>query len=151
MTSFEGLPGGSLVLVSHGTRPIALQVIKQLLERGYRVRTTTGHFANASWLDTLFFEYAYYGMFEHVKISCPYDSRAYMEAIKGVDAVVHTADIPFLGPHLDDVKECAIFSIWSMFDAALSEPSVRAFVLTSPFVAAAPLAPPVDIWVDEGT
>ncbi|KAL2262629.1 hypothetical protein VTK26DRAFT_664 [Humicola hyalothermophila] len=57
-----------LVLGSHGTRPIAPQIIQQLLEHGYRVRTTAGPFAKASWLDKLFAQYVKAGRFAHVTV-----------------------------------------------------------------------------------
>jgi nucleoside-diphosphate-sugar epimerase len=151
--SFRGrdLPFGALVLVTNGTKPIALQVIKQLLERGYRVRTTTGIFANASWLDRLFATYVDSGVFERLTVGDPSHSTAFRKAVRGVDAIVHSATVPLIGPNLDEVERLTAASVFSILSAAEREPSVRAFVYTSSIVAATPLAPSSDVWVEFDT
>ncbi|KAK4153540.1 hypothetical protein C8A00DRAFT_33701 [Chaetomidium leptoderma] len=145
------IPTDAIVLVTNGTQPVPLQIIKQLLEYGCRVRTTTTWMAPASWLDELFSPYMQLRMFERVTLmpGHPNHKSFYRDAVKGVHAIVHTATIPRLNHSLQDVWSLTAESVVCMLEAAEREPSVRAFVYTSSMVAATPLVTPSDQLVTE--
>ncbi|KAK4103023.1 NAD(P)-binding protein, partial [Parathielavia hyrcaniae] len=145
------IPTDDVVLVTHGTQPIPLQIIKQLLELGCRVRTTLSWMESAPWLNRLFSRYASAGKFEHVTLppGHPTNRYFYQEAVKGVTAVVHSATLPRFNHALPEIWSMAADSVRYMLEAAEHEPSVRAFVYTSSIRAAAPLIPQTDERVKE--
>jgi hypothetical protein len=140
------------VLVTNGTRPIPLQIIKQLLELGCRVRTTLSWMESASWLDKLFAPYVASGKFERVTLPPGHATSRYFyqDAVKGVSAIVHTPTLPqHFNQPLSDIWTIAADSVRFMLEAAEHEPTVRAFVYTSSIRAAAPLVPQADLRVKE--
>ncbi|EGN94218.1 hypothetical protein SERLA73DRAFT_163217 [Serpula lacrymans var. lacrymans S7.3] len=94
----------SKVLVTGANGYIAIWVVKNLLEKGYAVRGTVRSEEKAQYLRTLFS--AYGDKHEEVVVEDITKEGAFDEAVKGVDAIEHTAS-PF---HLnaDDPDELII-------------------------------------------
>ncbi|PWN50492.1 NAD(P)-binding protein [Violaceomyces palustris] len=82
----------SKVLVTGASGYIAVWVVLQLLERGYKVRGTVRSEDKGEYLKELFKEYG--DGFEFVIAEDLEKEGAFDEAVKGVDAVLHTAS-PF--------------------------------------------------------
>lgn len=145
------IPSGAWVLVTNGTQPVPLQVMKMLLERGVRVRTTTAWMEDASWLDVTFAPYRRLGMFEHLVVGPghPQHKSFYRDAVKGVYAIVHSPTLPKFEHMIQEYWECAAASVTCMLEAAERESSVKAFVYTSDIVAAAPTMTSTDLLVTE--
>ncbi len=95
MSSALDIPGGSLVLVSGATGFVASHIIKQLLERGYRVRGTVRDLEKAAWLTRdVFKAEAARGDFELVTVTDLGAKGAFDEAVGGgVAAIVHVANV----------------------------------------------------------
>ena len=80
---------------------------------------------------------------------------AFVEAVKGVSAVVHTATIFFMDPNPHNVIPGTISGTVNALEAAAQEPSVKRFVLTSSSLAALitkpnnPVKVTTDTWNDE--
>ncbi len=136
-------PIGSLVLVTNGTQPVQLQVIKQLLERGCRVRATSDSKETGYWLDNQFCVEKRSGRFEYFKLdpgSGPGDKQQlYQQAVAGVDAIVHSPTIGDLDQPVKEVWAAAAESVVKMLEAANAEKSVHAFSYASSIVAVTPL------------
>ena len=147
------IPTDALVLVTNGTQPIQLQVIKQLLQRGCRVRTTTDSTEAGYWLDNQFQMDKHSGRFEHVKLvpDPNSDKSIYQEVVKDVFAIVHTPTLISLTSPVKVVWTMAAESVLSMLDAAQAEKSVQALVYTSSIVAVTPLMPDGERLVTENS
>ncbi len=147
------LPADALVLVTNGTQPIQLQVIKQLLQRGCRVRTTTNSNEAGYWLDNQFQMDKHSGRFEHVKLVLNVDSGKplYQEVVKDVFAIVHTPTLISLTSPPKVVWAVAAESVLSMLDTAKAEKSVQALVYTSSILAVTPLMPDGERLVTENS
>ncbi len=108
---------GDKVLVSGANGYIAMWVVRTLLERGYTVRGTVRNASKAKFMDAYFSSLGYGDKFESVivedimKVTHPFtpakshhltsliwfhQDGAFDEAVKGVDAIAHTAS-PFHG------------------------------------------------------
>ncbi|KAF5363173.1 hypothetical protein D9758_008392 [Tetrapyrgos nigripes] len=86
------IPTGSKVLVSGANGYIAAWLVRTLLEEGYIVRGTVRTEEKAKFLKKLFEKYA--DKFEAVVVSDITSDGAFDEAVKGMDAIEHTAS-PF--------------------------------------------------------
>ncbi|KAF4415180.1 hypothetical protein F53441_14654 [Fusarium austroafricanum] len=99
MSPAISIPAGSWVLVTGATGFVATHVIRQFLQRGYKVRGTVRDIAQASWLvDKLFRLYAESGDLELVTVPDLATDGAFDEAVKGVSAVAHVAYISTMDP-----------------------------------------------------
>jgi nucleoside-diphosphate-sugar epimerase len=136
------IPAGSLVLVTGATGFIASEVIKQLLQRGFRVRGSVRDFHSASWLLTAHFDESLSGQFEVVEVPDIGVDGAFDEAVKGVAGILHIATSTAAGKDggFETDREIAIPTtvkgVSSIFISALKEPSIKAFVFTGSIVAA---------------
>ncbi|KAK5657960.1 hypothetical protein OQA88_2512 [Cercophora sp. LCS_1] len=131
------LPKGSWVLVTGATGYVATQVVKQFLERGYKVRGTVRDACKASWLIHDVFElHADCGSFELIEVPDLAADHAFDEAVKGVSAIVHVASVVTFSPDPSKVIPQTVRGAISVMEAALNEPSVKEFVYTSSIVAA---------------
>ncbi|RSH88686.1 methylglyoxal reductase (NADPH-dependent) gre2 [Saitozyma podzolica] len=92
---------GSLVLVTGASGFIAAQTVRAFLEAGYRVRGTVRSTAKGEYLAKLF---AGKGDFEYVLVEDITKDGVFDEAVKGVDAVAHTAS-PFYTSNVKDPQE----------------------------------------------
>ncbi|EKM51496.1 uncharacterized protein PHACADRAFT_199005 [Phanerochaete carnosa HHB-10118-sp] len=125
------VPKGT-VLVSGCNGYVAVWVVKQLLEDGYTVRGTVRRESSIPYLKDLFGSYG--DRFENIIVPDITKEGAFDEAVKGVDAIEHTAS-PF---HLnaDDPQEIigpAVSGTVGMLQSALKHANgtVRRVVVTS--------------------
>ena len=131
------IPDGSWILVTGATSFVASHIIKQFLERGYKVRGTVRQASNASWVvDEAFKSYANSGSFELISVPNFTTDHAFDAAIKGVCAIVHVATVSSLESNPNNVIPQTVASTTSILHAAQHEPSVRQFVYTSSCAAA---------------
>ncbi|KAI0337610.1 NAD(P)-binding protein [Trametopsis cervina] len=124
-----------LVLVTGGNGYIAVHLTKYLFEAGFSVRSTVRSEKSVPYLKNLFKEYE--SKYELVIVPDITKEGAFDEAVKGVDAVLHTAS-PF-HYHTDDPSEIidpAVKGTTSILNSVLKHgQSVRRFVLTSSIAA----------------
>ncbi|KAJ3969521.1 D-lactaldehyde dehydrogenase [Lentinula raphanica] len=124
------VPPGSKVLVTGANGYIAAWVVRTLLEKGYAVRGTVRSEAKGEPLKKVFGDYK--EKFETVVVEDITKDGAFDEAVKGVDAIEHTAS-PF---HFkaDDPQELigpAVNGTRSILKSALSQSSIKRIVVTS--------------------
>ncbi|ORY92678.1 NAD-P-binding protein [Leucosporidium creatinivorum] len=125
-----------LVLITGVSGFVGSATTLEFLQKGWRVRGTVRSQAKAdAWLKK-YPEHA--NNIEFVIVKELAEDGAFDEAIKGVDAVAHTAS-PFFTTFKDNVKdmlEPALKGTTSILKAAKSEPSVKSVVITSSLAAA---------------
>lgn len=78
---------------------IASHIADQFLTFGYKVRGTTRSLEKNAWISTLFNQKYGPGNFELVAVPDMGAQGAFVRAVKGVSAVVHTATIFSLDPN----------------------------------------------------
>lgn len=88
------VPLGSKVLVTGANGYIAVWVVRTLLEKGYHVRGTIRSADKGVHLKEMFTKAGYGDNFETVVVEDITKEGAFDEAVKGVDAIEHTAS-PF--------------------------------------------------------
>ena len=88
------VPAPAKVLVSGANGYIAVWVVRTLLERGYSVRGTVRSESKTAFLKNSFRNEAESGRLELVIVPDITKPGAFDEAVKGVDAIEHTAS-PF--------------------------------------------------------
>ncbi|KAH8898422.1 NAD(P)-binding protein [Thozetella sp. PMI_491] len=132
------LPKGSWVLVTGANSYVSSHILKQFLERGYRVRATARNVAEASWIaDEVFKSYTDAGSFELVSVPDISADHAFDAAAKGVSAIIHVASIGGFDPDPNNVIPQTVASVTTILETALKEPSVKEFVFMSSCTAAA--------------
>ncbi|KJA22025.1 hypothetical protein HYPSUDRAFT_41417 [Hypholoma sublateritium FD-334 SS-4] len=108
-------------------------VVRTLLERGYAVRGTVRSASKAKFIDAYFSALGYADKFESVIVEDIMKEGAFDEAVKGVDAIAHTAS-PFTGnvqTH-DDLIKPAVKGTVGMLESALKHGTqVKRIVITS--------------------
>ncbi|KAF4624525.1 hypothetical protein G7Y89_g13647 [Cudoniella acicularis] len=127
-------PKYSTVLVTSCNGYIGSHV-DQLLEAGYRVRTTRNitkiQRLAASW------EKKYgAGRFEVITVEDMAVGGAFDEAVKGVSGIAHVASVLTFDPDPDEVIPTALAGVRGILKSAAREPSVKRFVYTSSSTAA---------------
>ena len=146
------LPKGSWVLVTGITGLVASHVAKQFLDRGYKVRGTVRDLVKASWLrDDLFKSHAEKGNLDLVVVSDLGADNAFDDAVKGMSAIIHLATVVDLDPDPNHVVPRTVRAVTSILSAALNEPSVKEFVYTSSYSAAATPIPGQNTHVERDT
>jgi len=119
------------VLVSGASGFIAAWVVKRLLEEGYSVRGTVRSKPKGEYLSNLFKSFG--DKFEYVIVEDIEKEGAFDEAVKGMDAIEHTAS-PFHNS-ADDPEELlgpAIKGTVGILDSVLKNaPQVKRVVITS--------------------
>ncbi|GFF38211.1 aldehyde reductase 2 [Aspergillus udagawae] len=149
------IPQGSMVLITGVNGFIGSHIADQFLTFGYKVRGTTRSLEKNAWISTLFDKKYGPGNFELVAVPDMVAQDAFVEAVKGVSAVVHTATIFSLDPNPHNVIPGTISGTVNALEAAAQEPSVKRFVLTSSSCAALipkpnnPVKVTTDTWNDE--
>jgi len=146
------LPQGSLVLVTSTTGYVASHVVKQFLERGYRVRGTVRDLAKASWLtEGVFKPYAETGYLSLTVVPDLGADHAFDDSVKGVSAIVHVATIASFDPDPNKVVPQTVAGITSLLNAAMKEPTVREFVYTGSIVTSTMVIPGLSTHVEHDT
>ena len=97
----------SKVLVSGANGYIAVWVVRTLLDRGFSVRGTVRSESKIPHLKKVFKDEFEKGLLEVVVVPDITVSGAFDEAVKGVDAIEHTAS-PFHFKADDPSGECAV-------------------------------------------
>ncbi|THH28646.1 hypothetical protein EUX98_g5549 [Antrodiella citrinella] len=119
------------VLVTGANGYVAVWIVKKLLEEGFSVRGTVRSESKAPYLKNLFASYG--DKLEFVVVSDITKDGAFDEAVKGVDAIQHTAS-PFHlnGSHPDDMVVPAVAGTQSILQSTLKHgTNVKRVVLTS--------------------
>jgi nucleoside-diphosphate-sugar epimerase len=130
------IPQGSTVLVTGVNGFIASHVADQFLQFGFKVRGTTRNTEKNAWVSKLFNEKYGPDKFELVAVPDMVAPGAFVEAVKGVAAVIHTATIFTLDPNPHNVIPGSIAGVVNAMEAASHEPSVKRLVFTSSSLAA---------------
>ncbi|KAJ4007482.1 hypothetical protein NW752_007538 [Fusarium irregulare] len=135
-TPTPSIPTGSWVLVTGATGFIASHVVRQFLQRGYKVRGTARNLDQASWLIERHFK-SYYESYSFQIVLVPDLSvpGAFDEAVKGMSAIAHVAAITSFDPDPNKVIPPSISGIQAIMCAATSEPLVKEVLFTSSMIA----------------
>ncbi|KAH7884064.1 hypothetical protein F5I97DRAFT_1646596 [Phlebopus sp. FC_14] len=138
------------VLVSGASGYIAIWVVKTLLQRGYSVRGTVRSVDKGEHLKKVFADYG--DKLEYVIVEDIAKEGAFDEAVKGVDAIEHTAS-PF---HMhardpDELIKPAVNGTVGMLKSVLKDESskVQRIVITSSGAAILRDKPEVQIFTEE--
>ncbi len=121
------LPKGSLILVTGASGFIASNFIVEALQAGYKVRGTARSEAKAQRIKDVYKSPDY----NAVVVPEMEPEGAYDEAVRGVDAIVHTSSPVTLSPNPKEVVPPAVKGATSILQSALEEPKIRRFVFTS--------------------
>ncbi|GAA6062179.1 hypothetical protein JCM10212_001343 [Sporobolomyces blumeae] len=125
----------SLVLVTGASGFLAAHCVQQLLEAGYKVRGTVRSNEKGEYLSNLFKRSN--DKWQFVIVEDVEREGAFNEAVKGCDAILHTAS-PFhfnaQDPHKDLINP-AVNGTLNLLRAAATEPRVQRVVITSSFAA----------------
>ncbi|KZT50819.1 NAD(P)-binding protein [Calocera cornea HHB12733] len=125
----------SKVLVTGANGYVALHIVNQLLEDGYAVRGTVRSTSKGEWMKSKFASFG--AKFEYSIVEDISKEGAFDEALKGVDAVLHTATpIPdnWIGTY-ESVYLPAVNGTRSIFNSIRITQSVKRIVFTSSFAA----------------
>ncbi|KAJ5358304.1 uncharacterized protein N7496_010717 [Penicillium cataractarum] len=123
------------VLVTGATGFIGAHIVDALLARGFRVRGATRSLSKGQSMIQARPEHAH--NLEFVQIDDFQNPGGLFDAVKEVDAVIHTAS-PFTYDTTDNVRELilpAINGVRAIMEAAQSNPQIRRVVITSSFAA----------------
>jgi nucleoside-diphosphate-sugar epimerase len=125
------IPKGSWILVTGASGFVATHVVKEFLQRGYKVRGTVRDLDKYSWLvQDLFKTDADNNNFDIVQVPDLAAEHAFDAAVKDVSAIVHIATIGF-DPNPNNVIPKVVAGTKSLLEAAMKEPSVQQFDYTS--------------------
>lgn len=125
------VPQGSTVLITGVNGFIASHIADQFLTFGFKVRGTTRNLEKHIWIKTLFDKKHGPGNFEMVAVPDMAVQGAFLQVVKGVSAVVHTATVFSLDSSPYNVIPGTVAGTLNALKAAAQEPGVRRFVLTS--------------------
>jgi len=123
------------VLVTGANGYVATWITKKYLEAGYSIRGAVRSLSKSAFLND---EFGHYGeRFELVVVEDISRDGAFDEAVKGVDAIAHTASLIQINPtNPDDVIVPAVRGTTSILNSALKHGStVKRVILTSSSVA----------------
>lgn len=128
------IPDGSLILITGATSYLASYVIKDFLERGYRVRGIVRNLSQAVWLtEEVFPLFAQSGVFDLVEVPDLTALNAFENVItnSNASAILHFATPFDFSPDPNKVIPEAVAGVLGVLRAAAREPSVKRFVYTS--------------------
>jgi len=121
---------GSKVLVSGANGYLAMWVVRTLLERGFKVRGTVRAEDKGKFMIDYFTSLGYGDKLEVVVVDDIVKEGAFDEAVKGVDAIEHTASPYHFRP--EDLIKPAVQGTLGMLKSALKNGSqVQRIVITS--------------------
>lgn len=141
------LPKGSLILVTGTSGFIAGHIVNEALKIGYRVRGTVRSEDKAKWTQELFKSPDY----ETAIVPNMAVDGAFDEAVKGVDAIIHTASVMTRSPNPNEVIPDVVAGATNILKSAATEPSVKRFVFTSSSTAATLPKPGKKFQIDAST
>lgn len=141
------LPKGSLILVTGASGYIASNFIIESLDAGYKIRGTVRSAFKAQRTKEVFDSPNY----DALVVADIEQDGAFDDAVKGVDAIVHTASPLTLNPNPKEVVSPAVKGATSILQSAIKEPSVKRFVLTSSSTATSLPKPGVKFKIDKNT
>ncbi|GAA6018331.1 hypothetical protein JCM10207_000808 [Rhodosporidiobolus poonsookiae] len=131
----------SLVLLTGASGFLAAHIGQQALQRGFRVRGTVRSTEKGEYLTKLFKDDP---KWSYVVVEDVEKEGAFDEAIKGVDAVLHTASpFHFNIQHPDDLIKPAVQGTTGALRSAAKEKSVKRVVITASFATIVNPYPPV--------
>jgi nucleoside-diphosphate-sugar epimerase len=113
---------------------IAAHIVKEFLERGYRVRGTVRDISKSAFLtEEIFPEYAKRGQFNLVAVPDLGAPNAFDDAVRGngIAAIVHVASPLTFDPNPYNTVPQTVAGAVGLLHAAAREPSVKQFVYTS--------------------
>ncbi|CAM1503532.1 Fc.00g011230.m01.CDS01 [Cosmosporella sp. VM-42] len=136
--NITAIPKGSWVLVTAANGYTGSHIVIELLKRGFKVRGTVRDLTSGQWLldDDFVSPFVKRGDLELAvaDTSVPND---FDEVVKGASAVIHVAVIGDLVPDPNIAIPATIEAALSVCRSAAREPSIKRFVFTSTFWAAA--------------
>ncbi|KAH8655888.1 hypothetical protein BX600DRAFT_470469 [Xylariales sp. PMI_506] len=132
------IPAGSWILITGATGYIATNTAKEFFARGYKVRGTVRSLEKARFVtDEIFPEEAKRGDLELVEVPDITVPHAFVDAIKGVSAVIHSAYVASFSADPKASIPNSVAGATGLLRTAIDEPSVKEFVYTSSGSAAA--------------
>ncbi|KAH7129560.1 hypothetical protein B0J13DRAFT_453363 [Dactylonectria estremocensis] len=138
------IPKGSRVLVTAANGYTGSHIVMELLKQGFKVRGTVRDLASGQWLldDDFVSPFAKRGDVELVvaDTSVP---NAFDDVVKGVSAVIHVAIISDMVADPNIAVPATVEAALTVCRSAAREPSIKRFVFTSTFWAAAMPTPGV--------
>jgi nucleoside-diphosphate-sugar epimerase len=137
MSNTSAIPEGSVVLITAANGYVGSAISDYFLQKGLKVRGAVRSIERSAWVQA-YFDERYPGQYELVQVPEMTTDGAYDEAVKGVSAVVHCASDVSFGANPHEVITPSIQSVLNVLKSAYAEPSVKRFVLTSSWAAAAP-------------
>ncbi|GAA5878181.1 hypothetical protein JCM16303_002873 [Sporobolomyces ruberrimus] len=137
------------VLLTGASGFLAAHIAQQLVERGFRVRGTVRSKEKGEYLTKQLLKDA--KNWEYVIVEDVEETGAFDEAVKGVDAVLHTAS-PFHfnveDPHRDLINP-AVKGTENLLRSAAKEAGIKRVVITSSFAAIVNPFDPVFVFTEE--
>ena len=146
---------GSTIFITGVNGFIGSHIADQFLRLGFKVRGTTRSLEKNTWISALFKRRYGNGTFELAEVPDMRKQGAFVQAVKGVSAIIHTATIFTLDPDPYNVIPGTLAGVTNALEAAAQEPSVERFVLTSSSLAAVipkpdtPVTVTAESWTDE--
>ncbi|GJJ13666.1 hypothetical protein Clacol_007922 [Clathrus columnatus] len=132
---------GSKILVTGASGFIAVWIVKYLLQNHFMVRGTVRSEEKGEYLKELFKEYG--SQFEYVIVEDMSVDGAFDEAVKGMDAIEHTASpFHFLADNPDEIIKPAVLGTLNILESALKFGGVslkRVVVLSSTYAIIEPV------------
>lgn len=151
--SFKNNPGdlalqlGSLILVTGASGYIASHIVAEALRTGYRVRGTARSEEKAARTRKVHDSKDY----STVVVEDMAHPEAFHEAIKGVDAVIHTTSVMTFSNDPAKVVDPVVKGVTAILEASLKEKSIKRFVYTSSSSATTIPKPGVKFKIDANT
>ncbi|KAI9168001.1 Aldehyde reductase 2 [Paramyrothecium foliicola] len=146
------IPKDSWVLITGATGFVASQLVRQFLERGYKVRGTVRDLEAASWLtEGIFKPYVDQDRLELALVPDLATEHAFDDAVKGVSAIAHVASVVTFDADPNKVIPQTVAGVSTILEAAIKEPLVREVVFTSSILAATFVAPAINTQVGKDT
>lgn len=120
------------VLVTGANGFISVWICRQLLEAGFAVRGTVRDPSKGDYMANMFKDLGIADKFEYAIVKDVASPTAYDEAVRGVDAVIHTASPVGGGSKPEDTINPAVQGTISIMSSSLKYgPSVKRIVVTS--------------------
>lgn len=127
------LPKGSTILVTGSSGFLASNIVHEILKAGFQVLGTSRLAPEKERIDDRILGSPNYETIEVRNIDEP---GAFDAAVRGVDAIIHTATPLSLSADPSEVVGPAVAAVVPIMTSALQEPSVKRFVYASSSIAA---------------